>query len=187
MLIDKTVGDLLDAFAAPVPAPAGGSASALASAVGASLLLMVARLPGTRAETNEDRRLLTAAVQSLSDLQRQLAGAVDADADAYARVISARGEAKQEALLAAIEVPLQVMRWSAGALGHAKVIAAHCHRSTSSDVRVGVGLLRAGFEGARSSAIDNLRRISNRTYVDATGKDIERLSAEAGSARDTTI
>jgi formiminotetrahydrofolate cyclodeaminase len=48
MLADKTVKDLLDAFASPAPTPGGGSASALA-AMSAALLEMVAAMPKPRA------------------------------------------------------------------------------------------------------------------------------------------
>ena len=47
-LIDGSVRDLLDTFASPTPTPGGGSASALAGALGASLLLMVSRMPKTQ-------------------------------------------------------------------------------------------------------------------------------------------
>ena len=48
MLIELTVKDLLSRFSSSDPTPGGGSASALASAVGAALLQMVAALPKTR-------------------------------------------------------------------------------------------------------------------------------------------
>jgi formiminotetrahydrofolate cyclodeaminase len=46
-LTDKSVRDLLSAFSSSDPTPGGGSGAALASAVGASLLLMVTGLPKT--------------------------------------------------------------------------------------------------------------------------------------------
>ena len=56
-----TVAELLDAFASNQPVPGGGSASALAGAIGASLLIMVAGLPRTRHGTDEERAALVAA------------------------------------------------------------------------------------------------------------------------------
>src|ERR1051325_8039126 len=61
MLADKNVRELLDAFASSDPTPGGGSASALASALGAALLQMVAALPKTRSNSDADRAALTAA------------------------------------------------------------------------------------------------------------------------------
>ena len=52
--------DLLASFRSPTPTPGGGSASALAGAVGASLLAMVAALPKPRARTADDEKRLAA-------------------------------------------------------------------------------------------------------------------------------
>ncbi len=48
MLVDKPLREVLAAFASPDPTPGGGSASAVAAALGASLLRMVAGLPKRR-------------------------------------------------------------------------------------------------------------------------------------------
>ena len=62
-LTELTVTDLLDSFASPAPTPGGGSASALAGALGASLLMMVAGLPRTRGgRTPTVRRSTTCSV-----------------------------------------------------------------------------------------------------------------------------
>src|SRR5688572_29711791 len=141
MLADRTLRELLDAFASSAPTPGGGSAAALASAVGASLLMMVAGLPKTRAGTDENSTALASAAGILGDLRAKLADAVDADTAAYDRVVAAyklpkatpqeqdaRRDAIQAALRAATDVPLGVMRLSAGALVKAASIAAHGHR-----------------------------------------------------------
>ena len=54
-----TVTDLLEAFASSTPTPGGGSASALAGAIGASLLMMVAALPKTRTGPTKSARRST--------------------------------------------------------------------------------------------------------------------------------
>src|SRR5438093_2667510 len=89
MLTDKSARDLLADLASPDPTPGGGSASALASAMGASLLMMVAALPKTRSGTDEDRVALAAASSALTGVQQQLIEAVDADAAAYNQVVAA--------------------------------------------------------------------------------------------------
>jgi formiminotetrahydrofolate cyclodeaminase len=58
MLRRKPFDELLEAFCSSDPTPGGGSASALAGAVGASLLAMVAALPKPRASTDADLRSL---------------------------------------------------------------------------------------------------------------------------------
>lgn len=189
MLVDKTVREILAAFSAPDPTPGGGSASALASAVGASLLLMVARLPKTRSGSDEDRAALRDAATAMTRLERALADAIDADASAYDKVVAAfklpkgteqekqaRKAAIQEATIAATEVPRGVMRLSASALEHAKAVEAHGNPSAASDVGVAIALLRAGFHGARLNVEINLGSVSDAAYVDGTRAEVATLA-----------
>src|SRR5882757_2928844 len=88
-LTDQSVADLLTSFSSPDPTPGGGSAAALSSAVGASLLMMVAGLPKTRTASDEDRAALTTAGRVLAGLREGLTEAIDADTAAYDRVVAA--------------------------------------------------------------------------------------------------
>ena len=193
MLTGRTVRDLLAAFASAEPTPGGGSAAALASSVGASLLIMVAALPKTRANSDEDRAALAAATASLTVLRERLTEAIDADTTAYDQVVAAyklpkaadeekaaRAAAIQTALRAATDVPLGVMRWSAQALDTATAVGAHGHAAASSDVGVATALLRAGLEGARLNVAANLGGIKDEEYACAVSGEVERL---AGGAR----
>jgi len=196
-LTDKSVRDLLTAFSPSDPTPGGGSAAALASAVGTSLLLMVAGLPKTRSGSEEDRAALTTASAALADLRTALTGAIDADTAAYDRVVaaykmpkasadeqSARKTAIQQALRAATEVPLGVIRMSAAALDQAAAVAAHGHRAAGSDVGVGVALLRAGLRGARLNVVINIGSIADAGYASAVTAEVVRLSEAAARAGD---
>src|ERR1043165_9921124 len=115
MLIEKPLDKLLAAFASPAPTPAGGSASALASAIGVSLLRMCASLP-RKGLSHEDTIVLVDAGSTLATLQELLTGAIDADANAYAAVIGNVDTARQTALKTATDVPVRVMQWSLAAL-----------------------------------------------------------------------
>src|SRR6478672_6201969 len=193
MLVDQSVRSLLEAFRSPAPTPGGGSASALASAVGASLLLMVAALPKTRGGTDEDRAALGAASASLERVCAELTSAVDADTAAYDRVVAAykmpkasaeeqaaRKAAVQGALQAATDVPLGVMRESVRALEAGGAIAAHGHKAASSDVGVALALLTAGIAGARLNVDINLDAIGDSAYRDRAAAQARDLQAAAG-------
>jgi formiminotetrahydrofolate cyclodeaminase len=194
-LIDTPVRDLLNAFSSSDPTPGGGSASALASAVGASLLMMVAGLPKTKHNSDEDRTVLNDVAASLTGVRQQLAAAIDADTAAYDAVVaayklpkttdsekSARKDAIQRALKGATDVPLGVMRLSAGALTHAARVAAHGLASAASDVGVAAALLRAGLEGARLNVEINVGSIADEIYTSAVRAEIAQLtSANPGS------
>jgi formiminotetrahydrofolate cyclodeaminase len=189
-LIDKPLRELLNAFSSSDPTPGGGSASALASSIGVSLLMMVAGLPKTKRNIDEDRQRLADVVSALTPLRQQLVDAIDADTAAYDAVVAAyklpkgtdeekqaRRDAVQRALARATDVPLGVMRLSASALAQAAVVAAHGHAGASSDVGVAQALLRAGLEGGRLNVEINLGSMTDAGYVARVRADVERLTS----------
>lgn len=198
MVTHKPLRDVIGAFAASDPTPGGGAASALASAVGASLLVMVATLPKTRSGSNDERSALTGATGALTGIQHQLTEAIDADTAAYNNVVAAyrqpqststeqtaRKGAIQRALGGATDVPLGVMRLSVDALKQAQAVARNGHRAATSDVGVALALLQAGLEGARLNVRVNLAGISDQAYVEAVKAESERLAGQmSGLVRD---
>ena len=197
MLADKTVREILAAFSAPDPTPGGGSASALASAVGTSLLMMVAGLEKTRNGSDDDRAALASASAALVAIREQLTGAIDSDTAAYDQVVSAyklpkatpdeqqtRKAAIQRALRAATDVPLSVMRLSARGCQGAATIASHGHRAAASDIGVAVALLRAGLHGARLNVEINLGSVSDPAYAAAARAEAATLVEQAARAAD---
>ena len=198
--IDKMVTELLADFRAPEPTPGGGSASALAGALGASLLAMVAGLPKSKATTAEDTARLKAAGDRCTELSQELAGLVDRDSEAYTQVMNAykkpkatdeekaaRSAAIQEGFHAAIAAPLEVMRACAAAGEQGVVVAALGNPSAFSDVQVGLELLGAALRGAKLNVEINLESIKDVTYADkarAEAAELERaLEHETAAAR----
>jgi methenyltetrahydrofolate cyclohydrolase len=191
-LTDRTVTDLLAAFRSPDPTPGGGSASAVAGAIGASLLAMVAGLPKSKAATEEDAQRLAAEGQRCAALSEELALLVDRDSDAYDLVMTAyrrpkttdeekaaRSAAIQEALRSAITAPLDVMRACAAAAGHGVLIAQLGNRSASSDVQVAYELLGAALRGARLNVEINLGSVKDADYAWRVRADVANFEAEA--------
>jgi formiminotetrahydrofolate cyclodeaminase len=191
--IDKMVTELLADFRAPEPTPGGGSASALAGALGASLLAMVAGLPKSKAATAEDTARLKAAGDRCTALSLDLAGLVDRDSEAYARVVdayrlpkatdddkAARGAAIQEAFRAAIATPLDVMRACAAAAEQGVVVAGLGNPSAASDVQVGFELLGAALRGARLNVEINLESVKDAGYADRTRAEVDELERALG-------
>ena len=185
MLVEKTVSQILDAFASSDPTPGGGSASALAGAVGASLLLMVARMPRTRTGPDADRPALDATVTVLNPAAAELRRLIDRDTAAYDEVVAAyrlpkatdeekaaRKDAIQRAMRSAIDAPLAVMRACRAALEAASVVERHGNPNAASDVAVAKELLRAGLAGARANVEINLPSISDHQYADRVRAEI---------------
>jgi formiminotetrahydrofolate cyclodeaminase len=191
-LTDLTLIDLLSAFRSTEPTPGGGSAAALAGAVGASLLAMVSGLPKPRATTEEDIERLATAQLQCSRLGDRLAVLVDRDSEAYDMVIAAyrlprgtdaekqaRTGAIQLALRSAIDVPLEVMRTCADAVEQGVVVTELGNRNAASDVQVGLELLLAGLRGARLNVEVNLGMVKDAAYVALVGEELSRLTAAA--------
>lgn len=189
-LTSQSVTDLLAAFRSPDPTPGGGSAAALAGAIGSSLLAMVAVLPRSRAATDEDAERLQAAGDRCAALGVELEALVDRDSEAYDLVVAAykrpkgtdeekaaRSAGIQAALREAIAAPLAVMRACAAAAEQGVVIAALGNGSASSDVRVGFELLGAGLRGARLNAEINLDSVKDGDYVAAIRGEVDRLAS----------
>lgn len=191
------VADLLDAFASNDPVPGGGSAAALAGAVGASLLLMAASIARTRSGTPEETADLAEAAARVRPLRETLLALVDDDSEAYAAVVAAlklpkgsdeekaaRREALDTAMRGATETPLETMRACRAALREAPVVARACTVNASSDVFVAVELLTAALRGAAQNVETNLPGLKDAAYVERTRAEQRRLQeAGEGDAR----
>jgi methenyltetrahydrofolate cyclohydrolase len=196
-LTDRTVTDLLAAFRSSDPTPGGGSASALAGAVGASLLAMVAKLPRSRATTEEDAERLSSAGERCTALSEELAALIDRDSEAYERVMAAyrrpkgtdeekaaRSAAIQDGLAAAIGAPLDVMRACAAATEQGVVVARLANLSASSDVQVAFELLGAGLRGAKLNVEINLGSVKDADYASRVRGEV--IEFQRAAAHETT-
>jgi methenyltetrahydrofolate cyclohydrolase len=197
-LTSRTVTDLLAAFRSSDPTPGGGSASALAGAVGAALLAMVAGLPKSRAATGEDADRLKGAGEKCAAASAELEALVDRDSDAYDLVVAAykqpkatdeekaaRSAAIQAAMRQAIAAPLDVMRACSAAAGHGEAIAALANPSASSDVQAAFELLGAGLRGAKLNVEINLGSVKDAEYVAGIRDEVDAL--ESGFSRSQRV
>lgn len=189
-LTARSVSDLLAAFRSSDPTPGGGSASALAGAVGASLLTMVSGLARPRTSGDAELARLEGAGARCAELAGRLEELIDRDSGAYDLVVAAyrlpkatdeekaeRSARIQAALEAATEAPLDVMRLCAEALGLAPTIGQLGNQNAASDVQVAVGMLRAGLSGARENVEINLGSLKNAAYAARVRDEAARLAA----------
>ena len=190
-LVNTPLSALLEEFRSPAPTPGGGSAAALAGALGASLLVMVAGLPKPRAANSADLQRLHDAGDLCSDYARRLEALVDADTDAYLAVVDAYRLPKgtddekhvrtvriQEALKGAIDTPLAAMRLCSWALAEAEVVRELGNANAASDAGVAIELLRAGRRGARFNVEINLDAVKDQAYAASICEEIDRLDPQ---------
>ena len=122
-LIDLKVSEYLEILSSNAPAPGGGSASALAGAQGAALLAMVCKLTLGKEKFIDYQEINEEIKNDALKLSAALIEAIDEDTVAFLMVAGAyklprstdeekeiRSGAIQEASIAAIEIPLSVMR-----------------------------------------------------------------------------
>ena len=185
------VEDLLDAFASSEPVPGGGSAAALAGAVGVSLLMMVAGLPKTRTGAPEEAADLSEASSRLRPLRENLTSLIDQDSEAYEAVLAAyrlpketeadkaaRRTAVDTAMRGATEVPLQTMRACQQALRGAIIVAQNGNTNAATDTGVGLQLLLAGLRGAGMNVDVNTGTITDAAYVARVKAERDELESE---------
>jgi formiminotetrahydrofolate cyclodeaminase len=185
---EMALADLIDAFSSTDAVPGGGSAAALAGAVGVSLLMMVAGLPKTKTGAPEETADLAEASSRLHPLRDALVDLVDRDSVAYRQVLTAfrlpkasdaekaaRTEAIDTATRAAIDAPLDVMRLCQQALRGAVIVASNGSRKTTSDIGVAVELLVAALRGARLNVDINLVGLHDRAYTARITEEVDEL------------
>jgi glutamate formiminotransferase / formiminotetrahydrofolate cyclodeaminase len=185
----------LDAVAAPTATPGGGSVSAFAGALAASLGQMVAGLSRKKKSQAGFVDELSAALDELRRTTDELTQAIDRDAAAFDAVMTAfklpqgdvletrqRGEAIQTAMKGAAEVPLLVAERSVAVferLGQLEAIAAASMRS---DLQVARLMAGAGARGALANVEINLDGIADAAYVASLRTKMAALRERLGDA-----
>lgn len=192
-LSDLTVDALLDRLASSDPAPGGGSAAALAAAMGAGLVAMVAELTLGRpayAEHEETITRLRAEAQARMRLLLELAeeDAVGYDAVVVARRMPKDSEPEREvratvlraAMIEAARVPMRAAVVAAEVLELAEEIAPLGNRNAVSDAGVAAQLAAAGLRGALLNVRINLPYLAtDEPFRLSAPAEIARLEAAA--------
>lgn len=187
-----TVAGLLDALASSEPTPGGGTAAAIAGAMGTSLLVMVTGLAKSKNNTDDEKAALARAREALLPMSGRLSTLADRDAESFNAVMAAYRQPKatddekaartrsiQAALAGATTVPLDTLRACAEVLAQAQAVTRHGNKAAASDARVAVGLLRAAAAGAHANVAINLEGIKDEAFKTATAADAARLSSAA--------
>ena len=178
MLTEKPVNTFLDELASSAPAPGGGSAAALAAAIGAALVSMVANLTVGKkdyANVQEDIQRILGRSEALRHKCQEL---LDADVAAYTEVSKvykmprdteeqkqARSAAMQNALKNATAVPMQLAETCVEILDLCPESAEKGNVRAVSDVGVGALMAEAALRSAALNVLINLGSIKDEAFV----------------------
>jgi formiminotetrahydrofolate cyclodeaminase len=184
----RSVHDFIHSLASAAPTPGGGTAAAIAGAMGTGLFAMVAGLTRTRGNSDEERTALAAARARLLPLADDLERCADRDSDAFNAVMAAyrlpkgtdeekaaRKSAVGEAMRGATAAPLETVRLATQALEIGETVARFGNLSAASDAGVGCGLLVAAAEGAAANVRVNLDALSDESYRNAASAETAAL------------
>jgi formiminotetrahydrofolate cyclodeaminase len=200
-LTNLSFTELTARLASREPIPGGGSAAALAGAMGAALVAMVAELtierPDAAPHEGVLRELRDDAVARLALLQRL----AEQDAAAYDAVVRARRLPRDDdeqratrkaelalAIVAAAEVPLRTAEVAAEVLDLAQRIAPIGNPNAVSDAGVAAQLSSAAVRGAALNVRINLPYLPEDAPLRGTAAaDIERLERHAAEVEAATL
>lgn len=153
----------LDDLAAKLPAPGGGSASALVAALGCCLLSMVANFTLGKAKYKRFEKEIKEILNLTETHRKRLLELVDLDVKSF----------KEKNFKIATEVPLEVCQICAKIIRLCPVLEKKGNQNLISDVECAREFLRAGFRGALENVRINLSKIKDKAFIKRVTKSLK--------------
>jgi len=185
----KPVETYLADAAAKLPAPGGGSVSALAGALGASMAAMAANFTVGKKKFRDVEPEVRAILEQCDAGWKRLLELMDADVAAYSTVSAAYGMPKgtdaekaarraaiQDALKVALAEPLATLRQCHALIELLDRLVETANPNLISDVGVAAILLEAALRGAKINVEINLAWLKDKPFVGQTRDEIDRAA-----------
>ncbi len=191
MLKDLSLKAFVKAVDSEEAVPGGGSVSALAGCLAASLTAMVAALTLKKEKFRNVEAQMAEIREKATVLQQELLNAVDKDADSYRQVLAAfrlpkatdeekneRSVAIQAAFKHATEVPLEVAQAALGVIDLAGQAVREGNPDMVTDAGVGVLMARSAALGALLNVAINLGSLKDRAVVEVLRGKVKRMQSD---------
>lgn len=192
--------DLVAALASEAPTPGGGTAAALAGAMGASLAEMVAALTVSKEKYAASHDAVRPIGLAAARARGQLLHLAQEDSDSYDAVVAARRMPKDtdeeraarlrrmsETNRAAAEVPMRTAREAAGLLAALPDLAEKGNPNAASDAGSAALLLEAAVQGALLNVGINLKGADDANFAVRMTEESERIGREAARLREKVL
>jgi formiminotetrahydrofolate cyclodeaminase len=197
---DQTVQALLDDLAGASATPGGGSAAALAGAMGAGLVCMVCRLTIGKRRFADAAEELRGVLDEAEGLRRQLTDLANADSRAFEQVMAAyrlpketqpeqafRKASIQQSLQKAADVPLATATACARVVKLGHQVISKINPSAVSDAGAAVLLAEAGLQGAQLNVAINLSSIEDSRFVGEMRQSLQKVMAGIVAAKEDVL
>ncbi len=185
--------NFLDALAAATPTPGGGSAAAHAGAMGAALVVMVARLTIGKKKYAAVEDQMKEILSQGERLRLELTAAVEKDSAAFDGVMTAfklpkdnpekekaREDAIETATLIASQVPLNIAQKSISVMELAERVVALGNLNAISDGASAAAMANAALTSAGYNVRINLAGLSDKIAGETLLSQLHTLEAKAG-------
>ncbi len=200
MYINQPIKKYLDEAAAKLPAPGGGSVSALCGALGAAMASMVANFTVGKEKYKEVENEISRLLSQSEEMRKRLAELLDADVRAYGKVSTAyrlpkvtdeekgqRSQAIQEACKGALQVPLEAAQCCRRILELSRRLVDVGNVNLISDVGVAVILAESALQGAVLNVEINLAGLKDESFIKEKRKNLDSLLRDSLVIRDEVL
>ncbi len=193
---ELSVREFLSALASPEPTPGGGTAAAIAGAMGAALAEMVGALTLSREKFAPVHAAVRSIAEAAQRAREELLVLAREDSEAYDAVVAARRLAKEteeerqvraraieSANRLATEVPMRTARAAARLLAALPELVEKGNPNALSDAGAAALMLSAAAEGALLNVGINLPGISDAVFVEDMRREAAAIQAETHRLR----
>lgn len=193
---ELSVREFLSALASPEPTPGGGTAAAIAGAMGAALAEMVGALTLSREKFAPVHDAVRSIAEAAQRAREEFLVLAREDSEAYDAVVAARRLAKEteeemqvraraieSANRLATEVPMRTARAAARLLAALPELVEKGNPNALSDAGAAALVLSAAAEGALLNVGINLPGISDAAFVEDMRREAAEIQAETQRLR----